>query len=140
MKTRLPFVLVLLATGCASEENQVLPTTSTVGGTSSTASPSKEAARRSNALVRFVQAMPDGGALDVYANDMRAFEGVASGAVTQYRELPKDSYKFHLRPAGQGVRRAGEDESHDRRHDQQCTAQHEQGPRPNARDCARKCG
>src|SRR5689334_21493578 len=101
----------LFATACMNEADQMLPVSSSTGSSASKAPAATEAARRSNGLVRFVQAIPEVKSVDVYSNDMRAFVDVAYGSVTPYRELPQDRYTFHVRPAGQDVVASLADES-----------------------------
>ena len=94
----------LFAVACASESEEVLPVaTRTTGVDTSHAASSKEAARRENGFVRFVHAIPDLTAVDVYSNDIRVFPNVLYGTVTAYFELPEEGYKFRIRPSGQNL-------------------------------------
>jgi len=56
--------------------------------------------RRDIALVRVVQALPNGAATDVFAGDNVAFPRLEFRTVTAYRELPNEKTTFRLRPAG----------------------------------------
>jgi hypothetical protein len=62
--------------------------------------PSAAAASRNEALVRVVHAVPLASAMDVYAGDLLAFDGVGFKAVSRYRALDGKRYVFSLRPAG----------------------------------------
>ena len=58
------------------------------------------AEQRGDALVRAVHAVPYGSAMDIFAGDLVAFDGVAFKAVTRYRALDGKRYAFAMRPAG----------------------------------------
>lgn len=94
-------VIPLMVTGCQRDTTENSPvTTKSPSGT--TTAPSSEAAEeRDMALVRVVHAIPGGGSVDVFADDTRAFDGLAFKAVTPYRELDGQRYTFRLRTAGQ---------------------------------------
>ncbi|HEX8688251.1 MAG TPA: DUF4397 domain-containing protein, partial [Pyrinomonadaceae bacterium] len=95
-------LILLAAAGCArlgSERNG--PVTTKTGAGTTTAPAAAEVAGRNNALVRFVHAVPGLAAVDLYAGDGRAFDGVAYKYVTAYRELPSASGVYRLRLAGQ---------------------------------------
>jgi hypothetical protein len=103
MKTRIPALACLALSvtlyGCErSTKNEPITTTSPAG--ESTAPPSAAAERRDDALVRFVNAMPSKGVVDLYADDNRTFDSVAFRAVTPYHEVDGQRYTFKLRPAG----------------------------------------
>lgn len=96
-------VLLLASAACAGagsdQTRQVL--TRTDGGPF-TALPASEVAGRKNALARFVHAVPGLAAVDLYANDSKAFGGAAYKSVSAYGELPSASQSFRLRLAGSG--------------------------------------
>lgn len=58
------------------------------------------AAEQEQALVRVVNAIPGGGAADLFAHGVVVFPSVDYMAVTTYREIPDDRTTFRLRPAG----------------------------------------
>jgi len=103
MRQPLLLTMLLLAPACASEKNEMLPVSTTAEGSVSKAPASVEAARRSNGLVRFVQAIPDVASVDVYANDMKIFTNAAYATVTPFKELTDDDYTFRIRIAGQDM-------------------------------------
>src|SRR5688572_3330804 len=74
-------------------------TTSSPAG-SSTAPSANAAASRDEALVRVVHAIPNAGAMDVFAGDLVVFDAVNFKSVTSYRALDGKRYSFALRPAG----------------------------------------
>lgn len=90
----------LLAAACAIESRRNEPVTTTTDKGSSTAPPAKEAEKRGRALVRVIHAVPGGAAGDIFADNTKAFPGVAYKTVTPYRELSDDRHDFRLRPAG----------------------------------------
>jgi len=91
----------MLAAACATESKRTEPVTTTTDKGSSTAPPAKEAEKRDQALVRVIYAVPGGAAGDVFADNTKAFPGVAYKTVTPYRELSDDRHDFRLRPSGQ---------------------------------------
>lgn len=96
--------LLLVASACTgSNQNQPVTTTTNANGNTqtTTAPPAREAERRDNALARFIHAIPGGGAVDVFADDRRAFTNVAYKSVTPYQEIPDDRQTFRVRPTGQ---------------------------------------
>lgn len=89
-----------LATACERAETRTAPVTTTTPEGSSTAPAAAAASSRNEALVRVVHAIPFGSAMDVYAGDLLAFDGVGFKSVTRYRALDGKRYAFALRPAG----------------------------------------
>jgi len=90
----------LLAAACATESRRTEPVTTKTDKGSSTAPPAKEAGKRDQALVRIIYAVP-GSAGDVFADNTKAFPGVAYKTVTPYQELSDNRHDFRLRPSGQ---------------------------------------
>lgn len=91
----------LMLAGCQRDNTEDAPVTTKSPAGTSTAPSSEAAEDRDTALVRVVHAIPGGGNVDVFADDTRAFDGVAFKAVTPYRELDGQRYTFRLRAAGQ---------------------------------------
>ena len=95
-------VLLLASAACAgagSEQSRPVMTRTDAGPF--TALPAAEVAGRKNALARFVHAVPGLAAVDLYANDGKAFAAAAYKSVSAYGELPSASQSFRLRLAGQ---------------------------------------
>ncbi|HEX8720780.1 MAG TPA: DUF4397 domain-containing protein [Pyrinomonadaceae bacterium] len=97
-------LLAALLAGCArmASEKAGPVMTKTDAGTT-TALPAAEVAARNNALARFVHAVPGLAAIDLYAGDNKALEGVAYKSTSAYRELPAASAAYRLRLAGQAA-------------------------------------
>jgi len=92
---------LLLAIACSTESKQNQPVTTTTGKGTSTTAPSDQAEKRDHALVRLIHAIPKGPALDVFADDQKAFDHVTYKEVTAYKELPdKLRLNFAIRSAG----------------------------------------
>ena len=104
MKTQTPALALLALSaalyGCQKRSTENAPITTTSPAGESTAPSSAAAERRDDALVRFVHAIPSKVVVDLYADDDRAFDGVAFRAVTPYREVNGERYTFKLRQAG----------------------------------------
>jgi Domain of unknown function (DUF4397) len=99
---QLLIALLLLISGVAcqqAETRSAAVTTSSPAG-SSTAPSANAAASRDEALVRVVHAIPNAGAMDVFAGDLVVFDAVNFKSVTSYRALDGKRYSFALRPAG----------------------------------------
>ena len=97
----LTLAALFLAAACSSEPKQTQPVTSKSDAGTSTASPAKEVAQRDHALVRVINAVPDGTSLDVFADNQKLFEAVSFKSVTPYKELSDDRHTFRVRQAGQ---------------------------------------
>ena len=93
-------VVIMLAIAGCQDRTQNAPVTTKSPSGESTAPAGAAAARRDNALVRFVHAIPAGATVDVSADDRRAFENVRFKTVTPYSEMKGQRYTFRLRPAG----------------------------------------
>ena len=99
----IPFViLLLLAVGCGTESRQKQEVTTTTGKGESTAPSSNEAQKHDNALVRVVNAIPNGPAVALFADDQKTFDHVGYKQVTPYKEVPdRMRLNFKIRTAGQ---------------------------------------
>ena len=80
-------LLVVLAGACSRESQQTQPVTTTTEKGTSTAPPAKEVEQRGRTLVRIVHAMPDNPALDMFADEAKAFANITYKTVTPYKEL-----------------------------------------------------
>jgi hypothetical protein len=89
-----------LTTACEQAESRTAAVTTTTPAGSATAPSAAAASSRDEALVRVVHAIPFASAMDVYAGDLLAFNGVGFKSVTTYRALDGKRYAFLLRPAG----------------------------------------
>jgi hypothetical protein len=89
-----------LTTACERAETRTAAVTTTTPSGSATAPSAAAASSRDEALVRVVHAIPFAAAMDVYAGDLLAFNGVGFKSVTTYRALDGKRYAFMLRPAG----------------------------------------
>jgi hypothetical protein len=96
-------VPALIVTGaCSKESKQPSPvTTATEAGKTRAPESALAAAHLEQALVRFVNAMPDGKAVDVSANGNATFAGVAYKAVTPYKNVPSTADAFAIAAAGE---------------------------------------
>src|SRR5262245_48159274 len=84
---------------CSPSTDHAAVTTSSPGG-ASTATPAANAAERDNALVRFVNAVPAGPTVDVYADDAKAFAAVAYKSVTPFEEVAGERSTIRVRATG----------------------------------------
>jgi hypothetical protein len=91
----------LMLAGCQRDNTEDAPVTTKSPAGTSTAPSSEAAEDRDTALVRVVHAIPGAASVDVFADDTRAFDGLAFKAVTPYREIDGQRYTFRLRAAGQ---------------------------------------
>ena len=98
--------MCLLSVACHTESDQRFPVQSNAQGVTSEAPPAKAAERRDAALVRFVNAVPDIGAVDLYADSMLVITNIAYKTITPFQELPDDRFTFRLRPNGQHMAEA----------------------------------
>src|SRR5262245_12796603 len=101
----LAFGVILSAAACSRESNQTQQVTTNTEKGTSTAPPANEVEKRDNALVRVVHAIPKAPALDLFADDQKAFDNVNFGKVTPYREVP-DKLRMDLK-----IRNTGQDGS-----------------------------
>lgn len=83
---RLTFVIPLLMSVACSRDNTA-PRAGTTG--------------QGQAMVRFVNADPQGSSLDLWFGDSKAFSGVSYKGASAYTWLPAERKEFHLRTAGQ---------------------------------------
>jgi len=92
---------LLLIVACSRESSQKQSVTTTTEKGTSTAAPANEAKKRDNALVRVINTIPKGPAIDVFADDQKAFEHVGYKEVTPYKEMSdKLRITFAVRPTG----------------------------------------
>jgi hypothetical protein len=95
-------ILLLLAIGCSSESRQKQAVTTSTDKGGSTAPPSNEVQKHDYALVRFVNAIAAGPAVDVFTDDQKTFDNVGYKHVTPYREVPdRLRLDFKIRATGQ---------------------------------------
>ena len=86
-------------TGCRENRTSEQPVVTTTAEGASVA-PSRDAARRRDvALVRVINAVPDGG-FDIWADSRKAFTNTRYRQVTPYREFEENEVTFTVRPAG----------------------------------------
>ena len=78
---------VVMTGACSRESQQTQPVTTTTEKGTSTAPPAKEVEQRGRTLVRIVHAMPDSPALDLFADEAKAFASITYKTVTPYKEL-----------------------------------------------------
>lgn len=94
------FVLVLAALGCDRTETSPARVTTTSPAGTSAAPSGAETAKRDEALVRVVHAIPAGTPVDVFAGDLIVFDALRFKSVTSYRAVDGKRYAFAVRPAG----------------------------------------
>ncbi|MDQ3252794.1 MAG: DUF4397 domain-containing protein, partial [Acidobacteriota bacterium] len=82
--------LVVISACTGSNQNQPVTTTTNTNGAANTttAPPAGQVENRDNVLARVVHAIPGAGAVDVFADNNKAFTNVAYKTVTPYREIP----------------------------------------------------
>lgn len=95
----LAFAASVSTLACQDSQPQAPVTTTTPQGQATTPAPATPD-RPDTALVRFVHATPAGAEMDLYADDTRAFQGVAFKTVTPYQPLDGQRYTLRLRRAG----------------------------------------
>jgi uncharacterized protein DUF4397 len=78
---------VLVAGACSRESQQTQPVTTTTEKGTSTAPPAKEVEQRGRTLVRIIHALPGSLALDMFADEAKAFASITYKTVTPYKEL-----------------------------------------------------
>jgi hypothetical protein len=61
--------------------------------------PASATAQSGKAMVRVAHFSPDAPAVDVYVNGTKTLSGVSFGTVSEYLEVPADTYTFEVRPA-----------------------------------------
>ena len=87
--------VVLLAGACKNNRDTGAVTSKTAEGTS-TAPASEAAEKRDVAMVRVINAIPAGGAVNILAGDSTAFSGVDYKTATPFREIRDDRFNFKL--------------------------------------------
>lgn len=91
----------MLTAACNETRDTGAVTSKTDAGVSS--APAAEAVEnRDKALVRVVNAIPGGSAIDIWAGDSTAFQGVAYKKATAYREIPDDMFNFQIKATADG--------------------------------------
>jgi hypothetical protein len=91
---------LIVGSSCRREAAQTEPAKTTTEGGTTTAPPAKEAAERDAALVRAVNAISGQASADIYADDMKAFSGLAYKEITPYKELRDNEVTFKVELAG----------------------------------------
>lgn len=84
--TVLALFALLLVTACSKESNQNQPVTTTTNAGTSNAPPATEVKQRGNALIRVIHAVPGGQAVDLFADEMKVFSGIAYKTTSPYKE------------------------------------------------------
>ena len=115
MRTRI-MMLALGATtfaGCGgAKESNTAAVTTTRSDSSATMSPSSDAAKeRGTSMVRFVNAVPTSGTLDIMTDSTSLFSAVEYGSVTAYREVRDNINAFSLKPNGRDPQLVGNTET-----------------------------
>lgn len=88
--------VLMLGTACDSKPETGAVTSRTEAAT--TSAPSAEVAERSDrSLVRVINAIPGGAAIDVYAGDSAAFTKVAYKKVTPFRQMERNASSFQIK-------------------------------------------
>src|SRR6185503_18135612 len=87
--------VVLLAGACKTNRDTGAVTSKTAEGTSTTPA-SEVAEKRDVAMVRVINAIPAGGAVNILAGDSTAFSGVDYKTATPFREIRDDRFNFKL--------------------------------------------
>ena len=88
---------LLCSVGCGSAVTSDPSVSTTSAGRSSEGPAGSTAAKRGNALVRFVNADVESGGADVFSADRKLFSNVAAKAVTGYLEILRGRTQFKLR-------------------------------------------
>jgi hypothetical protein len=105
---RAPIVAILAAVltpalatpGCDRTETSTARVTTTSPAGTSAAPSGADTAKRDEALVRVVHAIPAGTPVDVFAGDLIVFDALRFKSVTSYRAVDSKRYAFAVRPAG----------------------------------------
>ncbi|MGH7629746.1 MAG: DUF4397 domain-containing protein [Gemmatimonadales bacterium] len=91
---------LLLTTACDRPETGTVTSRTETGTTSA---PSAETAERTDrSLVRVVNAIPGGKAIDIYAGDSAAFTNVAYKKVTPFRQMEPSAASFQIKASPEG--------------------------------------
>lgn len=93
------FSALFLSSSCTPKTDTPSVTT-TSEGQQTDAPAGKDAAKNNTALVRFINADPDGKPLDIVSGDKQLFKDVAFKSITPYMQLPRGVTQFKLRAAG----------------------------------------
>ena len=92
---------VMVGAACDRAPETGVVTTRTEGGATASVS-AKAAGRRDRSLVRVVNAIPGGTAIDLYAADSAAFSKVPYRKVTPFRQLEANAASFQIKAAPDG--------------------------------------
>lgn len=92
-------MLGVLAAACGTSKTD-RPVVTTTSQGSETSPAGTEAAGRGRSLVRFVNALPSPGSVDISADDRTVFSAVNFKTVTDYQEIHENAAKFKMRIAG----------------------------------------
>jgi hypothetical protein len=105
LKLQIVFALatLLLIVACSSESNRNQPVKTTTNTGTSNAPPAAEVKQRGNALVRVIDALPGGPAIDLFADDAKVFTDIAYKTTSPYKEVSGERHTFRIRPAGQNT-------------------------------------
>ena len=91
----------VLLGACNESRDTGAVTSKTDAGTSN--APSAEAVEEKDmALVRVVNAIPGGAAINIYAGDSAAFSAVGYKKATPYREIPDNMFNFQIKNSADG--------------------------------------
>jgi len=85
--------------GCGSTKPTSQDTETNAGGQTSVAPAGKAAAKQNKALVRFLNADPEGSHYDLWFEDSKTYTHVKYRRLTPYDELPATRGEFRLRPS-----------------------------------------
>ena len=98
--------------GCGGTKESDTAAVTTRSDSSASISPSSDAAKeRGISMVRFVNAVPSSGPLDVMTDSVALFSAVEYGSVTAYREIRDNISAFTLRPKGRDPQLIGNTET-----------------------------
>ncbi|MFO0984443.1 MAG: DUF4397 domain-containing protein [Planctomycetota bacterium] len=91
----------LALAACQSDTDQRFPVTSRTDQVATEAPPARAMEKRNTALVRFIHAVPEVAAVDLYGNSMLILTTVTYKTITPFQEVQHDSIEFRIRPSGQ---------------------------------------
>jgi len=86
-------------TAACNETRDTGAVTSKANGKTSSAPAAEAVEERDMALVRVVNAVPADMAVNIWAGDSAAFEGVGYKKTTEYREIPDNMFNFQIKSA-----------------------------------------
>lgn len=94
-------LLLVVSLGACSRSTDRTARNENTTGTNTTAQTTNNTNKR--AMVRFVNAEPSGGPMDLWFGDQKVFSNVGFKGATDYRELPAERHDFKLRFSGKDV-------------------------------------